>query len=231
MTNIILQIETATTACSAALLANGEVIGSKLIDQRNIHAEVITLFIDELLANAGIKYNQLDAVAISSGPGSYTGLRIGVSTAKGLCYALDKPLISIETLEAMTQGAISLYGDEIDSNTLLCPMIDARRMEVYTALFDSNGNRTAPTSAEIIDGYSFKEQLAQHKIIFFGDGAAKCNSVLGDNANAVIKSDFVNSADHSTSKALQKFKSENFEDVAYFEPFYLKDFIAGKKAL
>ncbi|RVU02622.1 tRNA (adenosine(37)-N6)-threonylcarbamoyltransferase complex dimerization subunit type 1 TsaB [Mucilaginibacter limnophilus] len=231
MTDIILQIETATTACSVAVSANGKVIDNKLIDQRNIHAEVLTLFIDELLQNSSLAYNQLDAIAVSSGPGSYTGLRIGVSTAKGLCFALDKPLIAVETLEAMAAGAVDKYAAEIDDDTLLCPMIDARRMEVYTALFDPKGNRITATSAEIIDNNSFAQQLIQHKIIFFGDGAEKCQSVLGNNINADVKTDFVNSASYITIAAYQKFKAGEFEDVAYFEPFYLKDFIAGKKAL
>ncbi|RYZ96731.1 MAG: tRNA (adenosine(37)-N6)-threonylcarbamoyltransferase complex dimerization subunit type 1 TsaB, partial [Sphingobacteriaceae bacterium] len=128
----ILQIETATTSCSVALAANGKVLYSKEIDQRNIHAEVITVFIDELLKNAGLQYQQLDAIAVSSGPGSYTGLRIGVSTAKGLAFALDRPLIAVETLEAMADGILTQSNMEIASGALLCPMIDARRMEVYT---------------------------------------------------------------------------------------------------
>jgi tRNA threonylcarbamoyladenosine biosynthesis protein TsaB len=201
----------------------------KQINERNIHAEVITLFIDGLLKDAGLNYAQLDAVAVSSGPGSYTGLRIGVSTAKGLCFALDKPLIAVETLEAMADGVVTEM-QLSDSNTLLCPMIDARRMEVYTAIFDTNGQRIKPTTAEIIDEHSFSELLSKHKILFFGDGALKCQAILGDNQNASF-ADFSNSAAYLTKKAHEKFLAGDFEDVAYFEPFYLKDFIAGKKAL
>jgi len=229
--SLILQIETATTSCSVALARYGEVLGFKEINARNIHAEVITLYIDELLNNSGIQYNDLDAIAISSGPGSYTGLRIGVSTAKGLCFALDKPLIAIETLEAMVFGVINNPGFFEDSNTLLCPMIDARRMEVYTALFDSEGIRVRETAADIIDENSFTDYLKDKKIIFFGDGAEKCKSVLGHNPNARFLDDFVNSATYLTQKAAQKFADGAFEDVAYYEPYYLKDFIAGKKAL
>ncbi len=226
----ILQVETATTVCSVALARDGEALAVKQINERNIHAEVITLFIDELLKGAGISYSELDAIAVSSGPGSYTGLRIGVSTAKGLCFALDKPLIAVETLEAMADGIIaemSLAG----KNILLCPMIDARRMEVYTAIFDTHGKKVKPTTAEIIDENSFADLLNDDTILFFGDGASKCQAVLGGNPNAQFVSEFSNSAAYLGKKANEKFAAGDFEDVAYFEPFYLKDFIAGKKAL
>jgi len=228
--SLILQIETATTSCSVALSQNGNIIALKELNERNIHAEVITLFIDEVLKTAGFTYAQLDAVAVSSGPGSYTGLRIGVSTAKGLCYALDKALIAVETLEAMTDGMIAQSGDSIAAGTLFCPMIDARRMEVYTAVFNASGERVKATAAEIIDGNSFADVLEQHQVIFFGDGAAKCREAI-THPNAVFVDDFVNSAAHLTKRALQKLNDKSFEDVAYFEPFYLKDFIAGKKQL
>lgn len=223
---VILQIETATTVCSVALAKDGELIAFKQLDERNIHAEIITLFIDELIAGAGLQYKDIDAVAVSSGPGSYTGLRIGVSTAKGLCFAIDKPLIAVETLAAMAQGIIA--EGNIDSQTLLCPMIDARRMEVYTALFDVKGNVVKPTSAEIIDQGSFAGQLKDHKILFFGDGAEKCREVLSMNTNAQFISGFANSATYLTKKAAEKFANGQFEDVAYFEPYYLKDFLVTK---
>ncbi|WP_419698886.1 tRNA (adenosine(37)-N6)-threonylcarbamoyltransferase complex dimerization subunit type 1 TsaB [Mucilaginibacter sp. NFX135] len=229
--SVILQIETANTSCSVALAIDGKVVAFKQINERNIHAEVITLFIDELVATANLTYTDLDAIAVSSGPGSYTGLRIGVSTAKGLCFALDKPLIAIETLEAMAYGVI--YGNDftIDPDTLLCPMIDARRMEVYCSLFNVHGQKIRPTSADIIDEHSFTEELNQNKILFFGDGADKCEATLGANPNAQFLPGFVNSATFLTQKAVEKFDKKEFEDVAYFEPYYLKDFIAGKKAL
>ncbi|MEO6149538.1 MAG: tRNA (adenosine(37)-N6)-threonylcarbamoyltransferase complex dimerization subunit type 1 TsaB [Mucilaginibacter sp.] len=227
--SIILQIETATTACSVALTRDGKVMGLKQIDQRNIHAEVITLFIDELLKANNLVYTELDAIAVSSGPGSYTGLRIGISTAKGLCFALDKPLIAIETLTAMADGLREGQAAFISDEALLCPMIDARRMEVYTALFTAHGQRVKPTTAEIIDENSFSAELQNGKVIFFGDGAEKCRETLGVNPNAVFLPGFVNSASYLSKKAFEKLATGEFEDVAYFEPFYLKDFIAGKK--
>lgn len=224
----ILQIETATTSCSVALARDGEVLAFKEINARNMHAEVITVYIDELVKGAGLSYSDIDAVAVSCGPGSYTGLRIGVSTAKGLCFAMDKPLIAVDTLAAMAKGIAA--GGDITAGTLLCPMIDARRMEVFTAILDCDGNVIKPTAAEIIDGNSFADVLADHKVLFFGDGAEKCREALGENPNAEILPGFVNSAVHLTQIATQKFANRDFVDVAYFEPFYLKDFIAGKKA-
>lgn len=224
--SLILQIETATTVCSVALSENGNVLAYKEIQQRNVHAEVITLFIDEVLKMANKQYNELNAVAVSCGPGSYTGLRIGISVTKGLCYSLDIPLIAIETLEAMADG-MQTGIDEV----LFCPMIDARRMEVFTAVFDADGNQIKATSAEIIDQDSFSDLLKTNKIIFFGDGAAKCSDVLGGSPNAQIIPDFQNSALHLTKKATEKFQAKDFEDTAYFEPYYLKDFIAGKRSV
>jgi len=225
----ILQIETATTVCSVALATDGVVTAFKQVDQRNVHAEVITLYIEELINTAGLTYDDLHAIAISCGPGSYTGLRIGVSTAKGLCYALDKPLIAIETLEAMAFGVIADKSLSIDENTLLCPMIDARRMEVYTALFDASGNKVKYTAAEIIDEQSFSEYLSNKKVLFFGDGAEKCKAVLGNNSNAQFLNGFTNSASHLTKQAKEKFAVKDFVDVAYFEPYYLKEFLVTSK--
>jgi tRNA threonylcarbamoyladenosine biosynthesis protein TsaB len=155
--SVILQIETATTSCSVALAIDGNVLAFKQVNERNIHAEVITLFIDELINTAALTYNNLDAIAVSCGPGSYTGLRIGVSTAKGLCFALNKPLIAIETLEAMAYGIIGEKIISVDHDVLLCPMIDARRMEVYCALFNADGLKVRATAADIIDERSFNE--------------------------------------------------------------------------
>lgn len=226
--SLILQIETSTISCSVGLARDGKMLSGRTISQRNIHAEVITVFIGEILAENNISFTELDAVAVSSGPGSYTGLRIGVSTAKGLCFSLDKPLIAVETLKAMAAGYLSRFGNLDEKPILLCPMIDARRMEVYTALFDQDLNQIQPTSAEIITAESFKEVLNQHKIIFFGDGAMKCSAVLNQQHNAVFIDNFINNAADLTTLAAEKFESQIFEDVAYFEPFYLKDFIAGK---
>jgi tRNA threonylcarbamoyladenosine biosynthesis protein TsaB len=225
---MILQIETATTSCSVALAKDGAVLAFKQVDERNIHAEVITLFIDELIASQGISYANLDAIAVSCGPGSYTGLRIGISTAKGLCFALDKPLIAIETLEAMASGVINHADYAVDKGMLLCPMIDARRMEVFTAIFTGEEKKIRPVSAEIINEDSFADLLKTNKILFFGDGAEKCKVFLGDNPNAEFLAGFTNSAVYLTQKANEKFRNREFENVGYFEPYYLKDFIAGK---
>jgi tRNA threonylcarbamoyladenosine biosynthesis protein TsaB len=223
---MILQIETATTVCSVALANEGKIQAVKQLNERNVHAEVITLFIQDVLNEAGVRYEDLQAIAVSCGPGSYTGLRIGVSTAKGLCFALDKPLIAIETLESMAYGVIA--GKQY-SDILLCPMIDARRMEVYTALYDLEGNQLEAVTAKIISEDSFADQLAKHRILFFGDGAGKCEAALGQSANALFMPDFVNSAVHLTQKAFEKYHHGQFEDVAYFEPHYLKEFIPGVK--
>jgi tRNA threonylcarbamoyladenosine biosynthesis protein TsaB len=226
---MILQIETATASCSVALAKDGHVLAFKQVNERNIHAEVITLFIDELIAGAGINYNSLDAIAVSCGPGSYTGLRIGVSTAKGLCFALDKPLIAIETLEAMAHGILNREEYVPVDDMLLCPMIDARRMEVFTAVFSAAGKKIRNTAAEIIDENSFSELIKSNKILFFGDGAEKCRAVLVESSNAIFFPGFINSAVDLTQKAVEKFWNKEFENVGYFEPYYLKDFIAGKR--
>lgn len=226
---MILQIETATSSCSVALADKGRLVAVKEITGRNVHAESITLFIDEIIHKAGVKYKHLDAIAVSAGPGSYTGLRIGVSTAKGLCFALDKPLIAIDTLAAMAYGALSRYDAPENAETLLCPMIDARRMEVYTAVFGPDGSVIKATAAEIIDSGSFDAILENEKVLFFGDGAEKCRGVLSGNPNALFLTGFENSAVDLTKSAFDKLTKNEFADVAYFEPFYLKDFIAGKK--
>ncbi|WP_184542902.1 tRNA (adenosine(37)-N6)-threonylcarbamoyltransferase complex dimerization subunit type 1 TsaB [Mucilaginibacter sp. FT3.2] len=227
--SLILQIETATTSCSVALAADGKVLAFKQVNERNKHAEVITLFTEELITSGNFTYHDLDAIAVSCGPGSYTGLRIGISTAKGLCFALDKPLIAIETLESMAYGVINDAAITIGHDTLLCPMIDARRMEVYCAIFNTAGEQLRATSADIIDENSFNDLLKDKQILFFGDGADKCEAVLGSNTNAKFLHKFENSATHLTQKAAEKFAAKDFEDVAYFEPYYLKDFIAGVK--
>jgi tRNA threonylcarbamoyladenosine biosynthesis protein TsaB len=224
---LILQIETATTSCSVALAKDGETVAVKEINERNIHAEVITVFIEALFNTAVVRYNDLDAIAVSCGPGSYTGLRIGISTAKGLCFALDKPLIAIETLEAMAAGA-RYRNSYASGKLLLCPMIDARRMEVFTAVFDAEGNKIISTKAEIVDERTFKDLLAHNKILFFGDGAEKCKEVLSASPNAGFLPGFINSAADLSQKAFEKFTKNDFEDVGYFEPYYLKDFV-GKK--
>jgi tRNA threonylcarbamoyladenosine biosynthesis protein TsaB len=226
---IILHIETATHCCSVAIAQNGVLLYKKELNEQNVHAGLITLFIDEVISNSISDYSKLDAIAVSRGPGSYTGLRIGVSTAKGLCYALDKPLIAIDTLQAMADGFMAQH-QITGGNTLLCPMIDARRMEVYCALYNGNGNLILPTEAKIIDNYSFLAHLRQHGTYFFGDGAAKCSVHLSHHINAIIVPDFLNSASHLIQAAWHKFNLKQFENVAYFEPLYLKEFITLTKA-
>jgi tRNA threonylcarbamoyladenosine biosynthesis protein TsaB len=222
---LILNIETATTVCSVSISKDGQLIAFKEQNGDYSHAENLTLFIEEVIKQSGITLKQLDAVAVSKGPGSYTGLRIGVSTAKGLCYALEKPLIAINTLEHLSLS-LSLKEGE-----LACAMIDARRMEVYCAIYDQQGKELMPTSAEIIDEHSFAGFLKEHKIIFVGDGAAKCKDVLSKNKNAVFVENIFPSAKNMIPLSEKAFQKKQFENLAYFEPFYLKDFVAGKKEI
>ena len=221
--NLILLLETATSTCSVALGENGRVIALKELNQPNIHASHITLFINEVMQQVGKDYTDLQAVAISQGPGSYTGLRIGVSTAKGICFALGIPLIAIDTLQAMAAGLLHKIAHP-STESIFCPMIDARRMEVYTALYNHELAQIAPTQAMILDESTFDIHLSQHTIIFFGDGAEKCKPLYGQKVNAQFI-DFENSAAHLSELAQCKFKAGEIVDLAYFEPYYLKDFI------
>lgn len=219
---LILAIETATPNCSIALGKDGVIVSLRERNEEKAHATLITVFIEEVMEESGYKLSDLDAVAVSMGPGSYTGLRIGVSTAKGLCYSLDKPLLGINTLQAMAYGFASAT-DEKD--VLFCPMIDARRMEVFTAFFDKQNNTAKETSAEIIDHTSFSNILSERKVLFFGNGAAKCKESLSHSSNAVFIEGVVPSAQFIIPLAEAVYKKREFENVAYFEPFYLKDFV------
>lgn len=226
---IILNIESATTVCSVSLAKDGHLLALKEINGDYSHAENLTLFIADVCQQAHLQLSDVDAIAVSKGPGSYTGLRIGVSTAKGLCYSLTKPLIAINTLFSMTQDvALSEVGGN-HSATLFCPMIDARRMEVYCAIYDAELKCIKETAAEIIDENSFAELLSKNKLLFFGDGAFKCCEVLSKNKNALFLDTIVPSAKSMIMLSEKAFNEKKFEDVAYFEPFYLKDFVAGKK--
>lgn len=223
---LILNIETATTVCSVSLAKDGQLVAFKEQNGDYSHAENLTVFIEDVIKQAGISLSQLDAISVSKGPGSYTGLRIGVSTAKGLCYALEKPLIAINTLYHL---ALSLSKEKKYDGYLFCPMIDARRMEVYCAVYDQQGKEIVPTAAEIIDEHSFEGLLKTHKIVFVGDGASKCKDVLAKNSNAIFVDNIFPSAKDMILLSEKAFEQKRFEDLAYFEPFYLKDFVAGKK--
>ncbi|HWK57901.1 MAG TPA: tRNA (adenosine(37)-N6)-threonylcarbamoyltransferase complex dimerization subunit type 1 TsaB [Parapedobacter sp.] len=223
-THYILQIETATQVCSAALSANGETIACIDVDEPNVHASRLTLLIDELLRRTGLSFGDLSAVAISKGPGSYTGLRIGVSTAKGLCYATGLPLIGVDTLAGMATGFAA--DNPVDGNTLLCPMVDARRMEVYTAVFDSHLKLITPAAAVIVDPRSFEYLGSSQSMVLFGSGADKLAALFAAEKHIEVIAGFKNSASYLSRLANHAYREERFEDVAYFEPFYLKDFIA-----
>ena len=219
----ILNIETSTTNCSVALSENGAVIGFK--EDNNLeysHAERLHVYIDEVLKTAKVSKNQLAAIAISKGPGSYTGLRIGTSTAKGLCYALDIPLISISTLKAM---AFTMAKNHVAN--IYCPMIDARRMEVFSAIYDVENNEIRGVQADVVDEQTYANFL-NNEVLFFGDGAIKCKEII-NHKNARFLEGVYPSAKDLGKLAHAKFMNKDFEDVAYFEPFYLKDFVAGKK--
>jgi tRNA threonylcarbamoyladenosine biosynthesis protein TsaB len=218
----ILCIETATKNCSVALSVNGSVIALYEDNPKNeagkhfSHAEKLQQYITQVLAEAKVSKNKLDAVAVSKGPGSYTGLRIGVSAAKGLCYALDIPLISISTLASLARQV---------NGTLVIPMLDARRMEVYSAVFSSEMEQIRHTEAQIITQDSFETYLAGAVVTFIGDGVEKFQAMC-THPNAVFINNALPSASQMAAIATIKYNKSTFEDVAYFEPYYLKDFIS-----
>lgn len=218
----ILHIDTSTTVCSVAISKHNEIIFSKTDFQGMNHAALLSLFIEEGLSLLKTSNIKLDAVAVSSGPGTYTGLRIGVSTAKGLCYGLEIPMIAIDTLKIMFEGA---FKQVTDTNALFCPMIDARRMEVYDKIFDAQGNIVRETTADIIDDQSFKSELENNKLYFFGNGSDKCKAVI-THENASYISDIHPLAENMVQLAINSFVKKEFVDSAYFEPFYLKEFQA-----
>lgn len=224
--SLILNLDTATSICSVALARDGKVIAERSDGEGRNHAALLTKFIGEVLAEAGLEPEALNAVAVSKGPGSYTGLRIGVSTAKGIAYGLSIPLVSAGTLEIMANGYLNknpLLKNQKD--LLLCPMIDARRMEVYAAFYRSDLSVFRTVGADIVDENTYRNFLDNHPVIFFGDGAGKCQETL-HHENASFDSKYRISASHMAGITLEKFNIQDFEDTAYFEPFYLKDFIA-----
>jgi tRNA threonylcarbamoyladenosine biosynthesis protein TsaB len=241
----ILCIETATEICSVAIVTEEKVLVLKENKEGNAHAAQLTTLITQSLFEAGIDLKQVDAIAVSRGPGSYTGLRVGVSTAKGLCYALDKPLIGIPTLQALQAIVVGedrqlavgrqqffnnssadngLSTADFNQDSLFIPMLDARRMEVYCAGYDINGNEVRTTEAKIIDYISFADELNKGPVYFMGNGSIKCKDVL-THPNAFFIDDIHCSSIGMFKLAVTAFEQQQFEDVAYFEPFYLKDFV------
>jgi tRNA threonylcarbamoyladenosine biosynthesis protein TsaB len=224
---MILCLETATPVCSVALCDRAGIISLSESHEMKSHAKQLTPFIENLLREADIKPADLEAVAVSKGPGSYTGLRIGVSVAKGIAYGASVPLIGVDTTRSMFNGVIGTANEKYgtDRTSLFCPMIDAKRMEVYYSIFDTEGNVVKEISAEVINEQSFSEIPESVRIVFFGDGAEKCREVTS-HKNSVFDSHFMISAAYMHKTAFGEFSAGHFEDVAYFEPFYLKDFIA-----
>jgi len=227
---MIINIETATHICSVALSSEQHLIDIRETGQEKSHASLLAVFIDDILKKNNLKPAHLDAVSVSKGPGSYTGLRIGVSTAKGITYGADIPLISVNTLQALSFGAIShpknpftISSDK--EKVWYCPMIDARRMEVFSAFYNDKNEIKRPVSANIIDTNSFSDILSERPVLFFGTGSDKSKSVL-NHPNAFFLDDILPSARFMIPLSNKAYKEKNFESSAYFEPFYLKDFVA-----
>ncbi len=219
---LLLSIDTSTRGCSVALHGDAGLLANYELQTDRSSSAMLTTLMSSSVKHAGYTLQDLDAIAVAKGPGSYTGLRVGVSTAKGLCYALDKPLIAINTLEAMSLQVSYFFSKDF----LFCPMIDARRMEVYASVFDAENNIVEPTKAVILDEYSFQALLQKHKVVFFGDGAAKCKPLFEQNQNAFFISEEIRPSAKTVGKlAVTAFEKSDFEDVAGFEPFYLKDFM------
>lgn len=219
----ILHIETATQVCSVTVARDGQLIFEREDVNGPSHAVLLGAFVAEAVKELRVNNITPDAVAVSCGPGSYTGLRIGVSEAKGLCYGFNIPLIAIDTLKIMAKGMLAKT--DIEDNTLLCPMIDARRMEVYDALYNKELEMVKPISADIIDENSFAGLLKDYRILFFGNGADKCRDVLKSENAVFVESIYPRAADMS-ALAEEAYCNSDFVDTAYFEPFYLKEFVA-----
>lgn len=219
----ILHIETSTDVCSVALSEDGAILFAKEDHEGRGHATVLGVFIDEVLSMADSHAKPIEAVAVSCGPGSYTGLRIGVSMAKGICYGRNIPLIALPTLKVLSVPVLLM--DELPEDALLCPMLDARRMEVYAAIYDRALNPLREVGADIIDSNSYEEYLNEHPVYFFGNGAAKCKEII-QHKNAHFIDGIEPLARWMFPLADREFHNGEFQDVAYFEPFYLKEFVA-----
>lgn len=232
--SLILCIETGTDICSVGIARDGELISLRESDEGRDHAKRVGVFVDELLRETGVMPDELDAVAVGMGPGSYTGLRIGVSFAKGLCYGLNIPLVAVGSLDALAEVAIEdneagILDVENWNDAILCPMVDARRMEVYTRLFDAKGEPMGEVSAEVVSEETFAEVRRERQLVIFGNGASKCREALADATYINITP----SARGLARLAQQRLTAGQTEDIAYFEPFYLKDFVVipSKKKL
>jgi tRNA threonylcarbamoyladenosine biosynthesis protein TsaB len=224
----ILNIETATPLCSVALAIDGILIARRETQEEKSHAARLTVYVEEILKEQGLHIKDLHAIAIGKGPGSYTGLRIGVSTAKGLCYGAGIPLIAVGTLRIMATQAKAICRERaipLNENTLLCPMIDARRMEVFSCLYKVSGEEKEPISAKIIDDSTYTRYLQTSKIYFFGSGMDKCRKVL-THPNACFLDEIYPHAAALAALSEEKYREKQFENLAYFEPFYLKEFVA-----
>ncbi len=216
---LILNIETATKNCSVSLSNKEEILAIKELNDGNYsHSENLHVFIESILNSVDKSMSDIDAVAVSKGPGSYTGLRIGVSAAKGLCFSLEIPLISVSTLASLSHSIT------VEKDAFIVPLLDARRMEVYSAIFDSQYHQIREVKAEVIESTSFKEFLEMGKVYFLGDGAEKCKEFIKHN-NAIFLDEYFPSAKQMAVLSYTKYKKNDIEDVAYFEPFYLKDFL------
>lgn len=222
---LILNIETSTTMCSVGIAENGVPVSIKEINSGYTHAENLHVYINDLLVQEKILPSQLDAIAVGSGPGSYTGLRIGVSAAKGLAYAIHKPLIAVNSLQTLSVAAVELYGDKYN----YCPMLDARRMEVYCAIIDSDYSFVKETTAHIVTEGSLPFFSSDKPLCFFGDGMLKCKSILENIKGSVFIENVFPSAGLMSGLSHQKYLKGQTEDVAYYEPYYLKDFLIGPK--
>ncbi|MCE2773006.1 MAG: tRNA (adenosine(37)-N6)-threonylcarbamoyltransferase complex dimerization subunit type 1 TsaB [Bacteroidetes bacterium] len=223
--SFILHIETGAGNCSVCVSENERLLSCVELNQENIHAEKLIPFCDEALLQATLKYSDLHAVSVSCGPGSYTGLRIGVSAAKGFCYTLNIPLISVPSLEALAQG----MSTSNDNAELLIPMIDARRMEVYAAVYNNQLQLLHDAQPVVVTENQFQEFTTGKKVAFGGDGMPKCKLLLADHNHAYFCDDISQSAKHLIMPAYRRYVNKEFADVAYFEPFYLKTFQPGPK--
>ncbi|PRY07892.1 tRNA threonylcarbamoyladenosine biosynthesis protein TsaB [Pontibacter ummariensis] len=228
---LLLAIETSTTVCSVALFNGPQLLGTSELQIEKSHSSHITVMISQLVENCGITLQDLEAVVVSGGPGSYTGLRIGSATAKGLCYSLNIPLLEVSTLHGLAAQVVAVTPKP--SRFLFCPMLDARRMEVYLCVLNSQLQEVEPVAPVVLDASTLEDRLAEQQIVFMGSGAQKFKELVAENENALFVDNVVPSAITIGQLALQKYEQKTFEDVAYYEPFYLKDVYitkAGKSA-